>query len=200
MVGVPRGTVTDNESFGFRYSYRDFLWILVVAFFVIAVIIPPVRKTKSAAIQGAVFITLHWDRAANADVDLWVKAPRDTPVGYSHMTGKWCDLVRDDLGRYMDPASRNEEMTICRSPPAGEWIVDAMLYRYYLGTSAPIKVRVTARSLVGGRFVVIAKRSFTLTYDGQQVTAFRFTLDKSGKLVVGSVNQIPEKLYTLDAQ
>ena len=186
----------DGEPFGFRYSYRDFLWCLVIVFIAMAYIIPPKTPKAAAPNQGDVVITMHWDRAANADVDLWVKSPKSLPVGYSHMTGKWCDLVRDDLGRYMDPSSRNEEMTVCRRAPGGEWIVDAMLYRIYKG-QPPIRVTVVARSLIGGRYRVIARRSFVLDWQGQQKTAFRFSLTKSGELVPGSINRLPAKLYSM---
>lgn len=185
----------NSEPLGFTYSYRDFLWALVVVFIAIVVVAQREKPIKPTPSQGRTIFTLHWDRSADADVDLWVKSPGDaTPVGYSRPTGKSCDLVRDDLGRSLDPSSRNEEMTICRYAPAiGEWVVNVMLYHTY--GSRDIAATVSVLSRIKGYYERVLRKRVKLHYNGQQITLFRFRLTKSGALEPFSVNDAPIDLY-----
>lgn len=184
----------DSEPLGFRYAYRDFLFALVIVFLALFAIVKPHAKSTKTPNQGALIISMHWSMKSNSDVDLWVKSPGDYPVGYSHLTGKYCDLVRDDLGRELDPASHNEEMTICRQTPAGEYIVNAMMYRSY-DLVFPVRVTVTVRSMQGGKYRRIVRRSIELNRDGEEKTLFRFRLTAKGALVPGSINHLQAKLY-----
>lgn len=138
-------------------------------------------------------IEMRWQKSRNADVDLWVKAPTDAPVGYSHMSDAHCNLLRDDLGRDLDPQSRNEEMMVCRGAPEGEWIVDAMLYRSY-DQQVPVRVQMTVTRL-GDVATQMLTRTAELERQGEQLTMFRFRLDDRGRYVPGSENQLPMPLY-----
>ena len=61
----------------------------------------PARATTSLA-PGNVIIEAQWADKLDADVDLWVQAPGDVPVGYSNKSGAVFNLLRDDLGRAHD--------------------------------------------------------------------------------------------------
>src|SRR6266853_2703910 len=134
---------------GMNVSFRDMLFLLVFAYLVIgAIALAHVAKndqeqSKGQAPPGNVIVEMFWDKAIDADVDLWVQAPRDVPVGYSNKSGVIFNLVRDDLGKGGDPNSMNYEVSYGRGHWPGEYVVNAMLYRsrdrkYPLG--AQIKV------------------------------------------------------------
>src|SRR5260221_5961420 len=119
---------------GMNVSLRDMLFLLVFAYLVIgAVALAHVRKktedVTGAAPPGSLIIDIHWDDKFDADVDLWVQAPGDVPVGYSNKSGIIFNLLRDDLGRSGDPNSMNYEVAYGRGHWAGEYTVNAMLYR-----------------------------------------------------------------------
>src|ERR1700738_2770385 len=120
---------------GVNVSFRDMLFLLVFAYLVIgALALAHVDKTdeeqsKGQTPPGNVIVEMLWDKAIDADVDLWVQAPGDVPVGYSNKSGVIFNLVRDDLGKGGDPNSMNYEVSYGRGHWAGEYVVNAMLYR-----------------------------------------------------------------------
>ncbi|MGH7118156.1 MAG: hypothetical protein ACREFP_04065 [Acetobacteraceae bacterium] len=180
---------------GFEWAYRDLLIALLVVFMAMAAlaVVATTKQTSAGVRQGGLAIQMSWQMSANADMDLWVRAPGDTPVGYSHMGGEHCNLLRDDLGRHLDPESRNEEMTICRGVDPGEWVVDVMLYRSYDG-QVPVKVTVTVTRLAGAATQMLS-RTVEVPAQGDQVTVFRFRLDAHGDYLAGSENFLPMPLY-----
>ena len=66
-----------------------------------------------------VVIEITWPGDMDADVDLWVKAPDDIPVGYSNKGGAIFNLLRDDLGKTLDLSSINHESAYSRGVAAG---------------------------------------------------------------------------------
>lgn len=186
-----------GEPPGFVWSYRDLLWALVITFMamsVLALVVATQQRNALVKPQANLLFTLHWDDSSNSDVDLWVRAPGETPVGYLHEGDTTANLVRDDLGRKKDKKSRNQEMTMARGTPAGEWVVNVVLYASY---DRRYPVKATAEVLkVGARGAqTLVARTVTLSHEGQQITVARFTLDADGNLVPGSVNDLPMALY-----
>ncbi len=184
-----------QKSRGFEWSYRDLLTALVVVYMAMAALalIAATKASSAIAAPGNVMFQLTWDMRREADVDLWVHAPGDQPVGYSHPAGRHCNLLRDDLGRPIDPESRNTELTVCRGTPNGEWIANAALYADRDG-KLPLSATITAFIGNGSGTREIARRTVMLAHEGDEQTAFRFTLD-NGKLVAGSVNHLPMLLW-----
>jgi len=144
---------------------------------------------------GNILIEMTWDRTKNADVDLWVQAPGERAVGYSNKSSVVFNLLRDDLGLSSDPESRNHELAVGRGLRPGEYIVNVHLYS--VRSDLPFDARVTvtldkklhdqASSSIA---TVIAREQVTLTRNGEQLTAIRFTLDKNGDLVPGAFNKV----------
>lgn len=181
---------------GYTLAVVDLLTSLVVVFAAMAVlaIIAAKHQAKAGVRPGGIVIEMDWQKTRNADVDLWVKAPDNRPVGYSHPGDGHCNLLRDDLGRTVDPQSRNQEMVVCRGVAAGEWIVDTMLYHSYDGVE-PIQVHVSVLQLGTSGMTQLLDRTVRLEHQGQQLTVFRFRLDERGKYVPGSENELPMPLY-----
>ncbi len=184
---------------GMNVSFRDMLFLLVFAYLVIgAVALAHVRKTQEetsgATPPGSVIVDIHWDDKVDADVDLWVQAPGDVPVGYSNKAGIIFNLLRDDLGHSGDPVSMNYEIAYGRGLWPGEYTVNAHLYR---SADGHFPVPVTARVQVRGPDGVVknlVQSVVELDRVGQETTIFRFQLDDKGHLVPGSLNRIHKEL------
>jgi hypothetical protein len=82
---------------------------------------PPAKSSEveGVAAPGNVIIEAQWGDQLDADVDLWVQAPSDVPVGYSNKSGRIFNLLRDDLGRAQDVTDYNHETAYSRGTPAG---------------------------------------------------------------------------------
>ncbi|HZS85182.1 MAG TPA: hypothetical protein VFA50_20065 [Stellaceae bacterium] len=184
---------------GMNVSFRDMLFLLVFAYLVIsAVALAHVAKqdetSKGAPPPGNVIVEMRWAKEIDADVDLWVEAPGDVPVGYSNKSGKIFNLVRDDLGRGSDPNSMNYEVAYGRGHWPGEYVVNTMLYRSRDGKMpVPVDISVSLRDEHGSVQQVL-RSDISLDFEGQETTVFRFRLDDKGALVPGSVNRIHKNL------
>lgn len=183
--------------------FRDMLTLALAGFVCMVLLLlphvnPPGSEGKGVAAAeppGNVIIEARWDDKLRTDVDLWVQAPGDVPVGYSNKSGLIFNLLRDDLGSYADPTEVNFETSFSRGIPPGEYIVNVHLFRN-LDNVLPIDVRVVARVKAeneSGAATVAATR-VRLDREGQEVTAFRFTLTEHGELVPGSVHALHKPL------
>ncbi len=128
-------------------------------------------------------------------LDLWVRAPGETPVGYSNKGGRTFNLLRDDRGHYDDPTLLNYEVSYSRGLPAGEYVVNLHYYGLALGLGASaaevpatvvVSTRDAATSVVSRHFT----ETVTLTRVGEEATALRFAIDDSGKIVPGSLSHL----------
>src|SRR4029450_10043412 len=63
----------------------------------LTVINPPAKSAETAGepSPGNVIVEAKWAENIDADVDLWVRAPSDKPVGYSNKGGRYFNLLRD---------------------------------------------------------------------------------------------------------
>lgn len=174
---------------GFEWSYRDLLISLLVVYMAMAVLaLAAVTQARSTAAvsPGNLMVQLWWAPDADADVDLWVEAPGDTPIGYSNRSGRTFNLLRDDLGRGADIMSQNYEIAIGRGTPEGEYTVNAHLYRSRAG-QAPLDGRITVTVQNGSAPREILNERFTLNHEGQEKTVVRFSLSDQGELKPGSI-------------
>ena len=145
----------------------------------------------SADPPGNVIVELRWPDALDSDVDLWVQAPGDVPVGYSNKGGAVFNLLRDDLGKRMDATGMNYEVSYSRGIIPGEYTINAHLYRNPSRRSpVPLTVVTSVKNQDGGAARQILARKFDLDHTGEEATAFRFRLDAEGRLVQGSVSKI----------
>jgi hypothetical protein len=184
---------------GMNVSFRDMLFLLVFVYLVVgAVALAHVRKQQEeisgVTPPGAVIVDIQWDNSVDADVDLWVEAPGDVPVGYSNKAGMIFNLLRDDLGHSGDPNSMNYEVAYGRGRWAGEYTVNAHLYRS-ADHRFPIKVKARVQMQTPEGLVRnLTQSTVDLTHIGQESTVFRFRLDDKGELVEGSLNRLHKDL------
>lgn len=182
--------------------FRDLVTLALAGFVAMVFVMiphlhPPAKNAaEDAKAPGDVSVEIRWPDGINADVDLWVKAPGDVPVGYSNRSGRVFDLLRDDLGASNDDLGLNYENSYSRGCPPGEYIVNVHYYRSPLGYDKPIQVVVLAKAKPsGGKSAMpLVKRTVSLTQENEELTVFRFTLDGHCELVPGSVNAAPAEL------
>jgi hypothetical protein len=169
---------------------------VLMAVLMMTVMNPP-AKSSEAGVQspGNVIIEAQWGDKLDADVDLWVEAPGDVPVGYSNKSGQVFNLLRDDLGRAQDVTDYNYEVAYSRGMPAGEYIVNVHMYRG-IGVSYPVAVKLVAsvKATPDDMARQIVATTVNLRRENDQITAFRFRLDEKGQLVAGSINSLFKEL------
>ena len=182
--------------------FRDLMTLALCGFVVCVVLImphinPPVTKVaqESSNPPGNVIVEVRWPDELDCDVDLWVEAPGDRPVGYSNKGGLIFNLLRDDLGKRADATGMNYEVSYSRGIPAGEYTVNVHLYRNTSGvfpipvtivTSVKKSAKESARQLLASKV--------ELTREGEELTVYRFRLSAEGDLVPGSVHSLQRNL------
>lgn len=166
---------------------------VLMSVLMMSVMNPPATSSESDNVlaPGNVIIEAQWADKLDADVDLWVQAPGDVPVGYSNKSGRIFNLLRDDLGRARDITDLNYEVAYTRGTPNGEYIVNLHMYRGRDG-SYPIAVEIVAsvKNDPAGAAKQLIATTVQLRKEGQELTALRFRLDPDGRLVAGSVNSL----------
>ena len=141
MQGLEQIEEDDSDT-----VFRDVIFLALTGFVAIVLLLlphlnPPAKAEEEAPSPGNVIVEIRWPDEVNADVDLWVEAPGDVPVGYSNKGGTIFNLLRDDLGLHADFSEMNYEVSYSRGIPEGEYTVNLHLYRDLSG-KLPIPVSV----------------------------------------------------------
>ena len=175
--------------------WRDMLFILLMVFLMLAILVNPPEDAKAIDSPGVLVVEIRWPDGLKIDVDLWVKAPGEEPVGFYNRAGRVFNLLRDDLGSARDDTPHNYEYSFARSIPDGEYIVTVHLYNNwsYDQFPLPVQARISILAPAGGTPTEILKRTVYLLSRGHEETVARFTLE-GGELVPGSMSQIPAPL------
>lgn len=181
--------------------FRDVIMLALCGFVaIVLLLLPHLNPPTKAAEQeiqspGNVLVEVYWPDQLNTDVDLWVQAPGDVPVGYSNMGGHIFNLLRDDLGTVQDATELNYEVSYSRGIPSGEYTVNLHLFRNNSGeTMIPVTVVVSVKRTQQDRAQQLLTTKVSLDRNGQELTAFRFRLDGEGKLIRDSVHSLYKPL------
>ena len=181
--------------------FRDVVMLALVGFIAIVVMLlphlnPPGAKTAdNMTPPGNVIVEIRWPDEIDADVDLWVQAPGDVPVGYSNKGGAVFNLLRDDLGSRSDVTGLNYETSYSRGMLPGEYTVNLHLYRN-ASKVYPVPVTVVTsvkRSADHAARQLLASKAL-LVREGEELTVYRFRLNATGALVAGSVHSLDKPL------
>ena len=193
----------DDDETG-TIAYRDLMTLLFGGFaFMLAVAVPFLADAKKAMeVQagmrppGNVIVDARWADNSKDDIDLWVQAPGDVPVGYSNKGGLIFNLLRDDLGTQNPPGvSLRMETAVSRGVPPGEYTVNLHFYRSREArTPVPVTVAVRCKANDNARMVDVADRTVELHREGEELTAFRFRLDDQCKLEPNSLTTLNKPL------
>lgn len=180
--------------------FRDVILLALLGFVTIVVLLlphlnPPTVDQQASPAAGNLVVEVRWDDGIDADVDLWVEAPGDVPVGYSNKGGHIFNLLRDDLGHKGDVTGLNYEMAFSRGAPAGDYTINLHLYRHNSGPlpmSAVVVIGIKLSPDAPLRSIVTER--VDLAHQGQEVTVARFSLDDIGSVVPGSLHDLPRRL------
>ncbi len=175
--------------------FRDIILLTLTGFISMVVLLvpfinPPTEKVDSSSPPGNVIVELFWDNERDVDIDLWVKAPGDIPVGYSNQGGLFFNLLRDDLGKYKDNTPVNYEVSYSRGISEGIYAVNLHLYREDKSPFQPIVAKLVI-SIINPDTKArkqILKSEKLLKDVGAEITIFQFALDKKGNLDKDSIN------------
>ncbi|HYI71508.1 MAG TPA: hypothetical protein VEX87_17250 [Skermanella sp.] len=182
--------------------FRDVITLALCGFVAVVILLLPHLNPKqeaqaavASAVPGNVMVEARWADELDTDVDLWVQAPGDVPVGYSNKSGVIFNLLRDDLGRNADPTQLNYEVSYSRGVPPGEYAVNLHMYRNKSKVS-PVKVTIvtSVKKPNSESAKQILTSSVDLMVENQETTVYRFKLTDAGELVPGSVNSLPKPL------
>ena len=157
---------------------------------------PPVTKTaQDTDPPGNVIVEVRWPDELDADVDLWVQAPGDIPVGYSNKGGGIFNLLRDDLGKRADATGMNYEVSYSRGIMPGEYTVNLHLYRNAAGVfPIPVTVVTSVKKSAKESARQLLASHIELVREGEELTVYRFKLSEQGDLVSGSVHSLQRQL------
>jgi len=180
--------------------FRDVIMLALLGFVTIVILLlphlnPPGQTEAGALPPGNLVVSVRWPDRIDADVDLWVQAPGDRPVGYSNLGGRVFNLLRDDRGHNQELDSANFEVAYSRGLPAGEYTINLHLYTDRTGTlPVSVVVEVGLKSTPDAPVRRILTRQVNLTRVGEELTVVRFALDAQGQLMPATVHELPRPL------
>ncbi|MBT3306812.1 MAG: hypothetical protein HN377_10060 [Alphaproteobacteria bacterium] len=189
----------DEDTWG--TVFRDVILLALIGFVAMVIMLLPhitqkKQESEDQKAPGNVVIEMHWPSHMPFDVDLWVQAPHEVPVGFWNQGGNTFNLLRDDLGGEGDATDENYEITYSRGIPQGEYIVNVHMYGPVPhGVVIPVNVVVSVRPKYD-EMRQILKTTLELTRRNQEETAYRFRLTTEGELVDGSVSTLRRSLIT----
>ena len=75
----------DDDAWG--TVFRDVILLALIGFVAMVVIllphvVPAKKQTEDQKAPGNIVVEMHWPSNMPVDVDLWVKAPNESPVGF----------------------------------------------------------------------------------------------------------------------
>ena len=177
--------------------FRDVIFVALLGFVAIVVLLlphinPPRAGTDQTIPPGNVIVTIDWPDEWATDVDLWVRAPGEQPIGYSNLGGQTFNLLRDDRGTYRDDTDQNREQAMSRGIPVGLYVVNLHLYSNAEGTlPVPVGIEIVVVT-PAGMVKRLLQGQEVLTRRGQEITVWRFRLNADGNL--GTVDTIQTPL------
>jgi hypothetical protein len=183
--------------------FRDVIMLALAGFVAMVILLLPHLNPKgedakaSTEPPGNVIVEVRWPDQLDTDVDLWIEAPGDVPVGYSNKGGAIFNLLRDDLGRKADATDLNYEVTYSRGIPPGEYTVNVHLYRNSARVlPVPVTIVTSVKKAPAERARQLLASKVELVHEGQELTVYRFRLSEKGDLVPGSVHSLQRELRT----
>lgn len=181
--------------------FRDVIMLALAGFVAMVLLLLPHLNPPGEAAEadvqppGNVIVELRWPDDLDSDVDLWVEAPGDNPVGYSNKGGEIFNLLRDDLGMRADATNINYEVSYSRGIPAGEYTVNVHLYRNTANVfPIPVTIVTSVKKTPDESAKQVLASELELSREGEERTVYRFRLSDDGDLVPGSVHSLHRAL------
>ena len=183
-------------------SFLDLLFNTVLCFaalFALSfILINPSKQDKNVEVKAEFIITVTWPNDLNNDVDTYVEDPQGRLVAFMRREEGLMHLDRDDVGKFNDILStpfgdveynENREVVTLRGTVEGEYVVNVHMYMQR-SQEAQTPVRIQLDKI--NPFQIITVEDVVLDISGSEKTAFRFTVDKEGK--VSDINHLSKTL------
>ena len=175
-------------------------------FMVALLLLNPPAKTGIVDPKAEFLITVSWPDGNPNDIDIWVAGPEGEEVSYKRPQGGLMNLDRDDRGMVNDTQvvngveisnPINQEVLTIRGRPAGEYVVNLHYFKTQAdvsdGNQEQARVPVTVYlAEVNPQLKVLFYNTSVLEKEGDEVTAFRFTITPEG--TVTGINQLQKSL------
>lgn len=129
------------KKYSSNLAFTDLLFNLLIGFtsllLIAFLLINPIAEEGKIDPRSEFIITSSWDDDSAIDIDLWIKGPDDTIVGFPSKDGRYMVLERDDLGDTNDLIQlngdtiliqRNLETLSINAIVPGEYIVTVHNY------------------------------------------------------------------------
>jgi len=179
--------------------FRDMTMLALSGFIIIVLLLLPWLNIKAQdqatkEPSGSVIVEAFWPEDRDVDVDLWVKAPSDSAVGYSNMNGYYFNLLRDDRGNLFDRTPINYEISYTRGIAAGDYQANIHLYQTDGGPPIEVKIVISVVEPEQRARTPIIKKDVILKKFGQEITVARWTLASDGELAPNSVHSLKRSL------
>ena len=172
--------------------FTDLLFNALLGFtflFLIAIMfMNPVAKKGIIDPKAEYIITIAWADNSPDDVDTWVEDPNGNLIWFRNREAGLVHLDRDDRGQVNDTINvngeeiqnpLNQEVVTIRGVVPGEYVVN--VHYYATETEQPLAVTVKV-SKVNPALEIVYYGDTMLEKKGDEKTAVRFTIDKSGKV------------------
>ena len=169
-----------TEKFLSNFWQKLALWFMALML-IFAIVISPKKKEETAkaqvAMPGNIMIAIRWQDNVDVDVDLWVKAPGDSSIGYSNRAGMVFNLLRDDLGMANDSTKYNYEQAYGRGMPDGEYTVNVHNFRNNSHlTEVPVDAQIYITQGGAIKPTMIAQKRVVLKSVGDEITIANFEI------------------------
>lgn len=182
--------------------FTDLLFNALLGFtflFLIAIMfMNPVAKKGIIDPKAEYIITIAWPDNSPDDVDTWVEDPNGNLIWFRNREAGLVHLDRDDRGQVNDTINvngeeiqnpLNQEVVTIRGVVPGEYIVNVHYYATETQLPLPVTVKV---SKVNPALEIVYYGDTLLEKKGDEKTAVRFVIDKSGK--VSQISHIGKSL------
>lgn len=157
----------------------------------------PKANNQSPPNSALYMVTLEWSGESRNDLDLYVQDPLKNLVFFKSLSSGLMALVKDDTGRdsntlttpsgYVVYSPVNIETVEIRGLLEGEYT--ANVHYYSSKNKEPENAVVTLYKTTG--FIKVHEQAITMTIEGDEQTAFRFTLLKDGN--VTDINRLQQR-------
>lgn len=182
-----------RRKFSVASAMQDTLFNILLGFFILLMLamtlVNPPAKKKDIELKAEFMVTMEWPDGSHDDLDLVVISPLGNVVFYGRPNTQGLSLDRDDRGMINDVITLGdgtklvvqenwEHITIRKNIP-GEFIVNIRMFRKTDKTPTPVTVKVTRLN----PYSVVFVDTIEMTYQRQEETAIRFTIDGTGKIL-----------------
>lgn len=185
-----------------KIAYIDVLQCLLVVFFVVIIFsVVDENKSKGNVIDPSQIIAeMTWGDGSPSDVDLWMENPAGDIVYFNAREFGGMTLDTDNLGfnNYVKDTSgeiikndKRREVISIRTPIAGTYTINVMLYGKRTGWAEKIKVH----AFKINPYKEIVDKEVEINNSMEEATIVQFELDEKGDIVSVTTNPEPVSLF-----